>query len=95
MWDGWHTAIRKAKTPVDLAFGYAQLTALLMEVGKWPILAFPEPAMDTFADLKRLRLNVGLNDLKIAAIALDVGATVVTRNTRDFSRVPGLTVETW
>ena len=35
------------------------------------------------------------NDLWIAAQALALGAVLVTDNVREFSRVPGLTVENW
>jgi tRNA(fMet)-specific endonuclease VapC len=31
----------------------------------------------------------------IASIALEHGLTVVTHNLKDFSRIPGLTVEDW
>jgi tRNA(fMet)-specific endonuclease VapC len=34
-------------------------------------------------------------DLLIAAHALALGATVVTANTGEFSRVPGLKAENW
>ena len=42
-----------------------------------------------------MKLNVGKMDLKIAALALELGAAVVTNNRRDFGRVPGLVVEDW
>jgi tRNA(fMet)-specific endonuclease VapC len=38
---------------------------------------------------------IGAMDLMIAAHARSLGATVVTRNLRHFSRVPGLAVENW
>ena len=45
--------------------------------------------------LRKSKLNVGPMDLRIAAIALEEGGIVVTRNVRDFGRVPNLAVEDW
>jgi tRNA(fMet)-specific endonuclease VapC len=45
--------------------------------------------------LERAGTPIGPNDLLIAAHALALGATLVTRNTVAFSRVPGLAVEDW
>jgi tRNA(fMet)-specific endonuclease VapC len=38
---------------------------------------------------------VGPHDLQIAAIALQHGLTLVTHNTREFSRIAGLKLEDW
>jgi tRNA(fMet)-specific endonuclease VapC len=38
---------------------------------------------------------IGPHDLMIAAVALAGGLTLVTHNTREFSRVPGLRLEDW
>lgn len=38
---------------------------------------------------------IGANDLLIAAHALILKRTLVTNNTREFSRIPGLRVENW
>lgn len=38
---------------------------------------------------------IGPNDLKIAAICRATGLTLVTSNTAEFSRVPGLQIEEW
>lgn len=47
------------------------------------------------ADLERAATPIGPNDLLIAAIARASEVTLVTRNTREFSRVVGLTIEDW
>jgi len=38
---------------------------------------------------------IGGNDLWIAAHALTLGLTVITNNTKEFSRVEGLCIENW
>ncbi len=47
------------------------------------------------AHLAALGTPIGPNDLMIAAIALANQMTLVTHNTAEFSRVPGLTLEDW
>lgn len=45
--------------------------------------------------LERAGTPIGSMDLLIAAHALALGRTLVTNNTREFERVPGLRVEDW
>jgi tRNA(fMet)-specific endonuclease VapC len=59
------------------------------------VLEFDSRAAAEFERLQRLRLRIGTMDLKIAAVALTHDATVLTKNFKDFSRVPGLRVEDW
>ena len=47
------------------------------------------------AGLTETGARLGLNDLYIAATAIKYGLTLVTRNPRDFGRVPELKVETY
>ena len=47
----------------------------------------------TYDGLLAQNLRVGTMDLRLAAIALSQNLTVLTRNLRDFGRVPGLKVE--
>lgn len=47
------------------------------------------------AHLERKGNKIGPNDMAIAATAVAHGATLVTNNTREFLRVPGLDLESW
>lgn len=63
------------------------------------VLPFDGPAADRAArlrfDLERAGSKIGPLDTLIAGTALAHGATLVTHNTREFSRVPGLQLEDW
>ncbi len=50
---------------------------------------------DIFADLERKHMRIGDRDMMIAGHARSLGYTVVTNNTRDFSRVAGLLYTHW
>ena len=45
--------------------------------------------------LEKAGTPIGPNDLPIAAIALVHGATLVTHNVREFSRIQGLRLKDW
>jgi tRNA(fMet)-specific endonuclease VapC len=92
---GWYTLTRQARRPEEIARAYAHLGEAVVRLGRWHILPYTESAITRVARLKALRLNVRLMDLRIAAVALENQAVVVTRNRRDFGRVPGLSIEDW
>ena len=61
--------------------------------------AFDENAASAYgtlrATLEERGTPIGPLDTLIAAHALSLQATLVTNNVREFSRVPGLTIEDW
>ncbi|HYV37788.1 MAG TPA: type II toxin-antitoxin system VapC family toxin [Gemmataceae bacterium] len=93
--DGWYAYIRKARQPKEIATGYGELTDCVRSLSSLPLLTFTESAVLRFLNLQAMKLNVGPMDLRIAAVVLENSATLVTRNLRDFRRVPGLTIEDW
>ncbi len=66
---------------------------------QFPTVPFDEQAAEEYGKLRAHLTGVGQvigpNDLLIAAIALAHGLTLVTHNTSEFARVPGLTLEDW
>jgi hypothetical protein len=50
---------------------------------------------DLRAELERQGTPIGALDTMIAAHALSQQCTLVTNNTREFARVPGLAIENW
>jgi tRNA(fMet)-specific endonuclease VapC len=92
---GWLSLLAKAKAVRDQVVAYRKLKNQMVNYAAVMILDFDERAAVEFQNLKRTNVRVGTMDMKIAAIALSVGATVLTRNLADFQRIPGLKVEDW
>jgi tRNA(fMet)-specific endonuclease VapC len=98
----WFCSVVKA----ELFFGAMKSTripenlALLDELfANFESFSFDDDAArkygDIRSDLARKGTPIGPNDLMIAAIASVHQAILVTHNTKEFTRVTGLTVEDW
>ena len=92
---GWMAAVRRDHDPRRQVVAYRRLQQLLRFFAPWNVLEWNDAAVDEFESLKRAKIRVGTMDLKIACIALANDATLLTRNTTDFSKVPRLRVEDW
>lgn len=68
-------------------------------ISPFDLMPFAGDAVEHYAsirfDLEQSGNIIGPNDLLIAATARSVGAIMVTANTNEYSRVPGLVVEDW
>jgi tRNA(fMet)-specific endonuclease VapC len=77
----------------------ALLAALDRAVDTLEVIAFDARATEAAAQvrtqLEALGIGIGPVDVQIAGIALARSMTLVTRNTKEFSRVSGLAVENW
>jgi tRNA(fMet)-specific endonuclease VapC len=69
---------------------------LTLDVSPWPFeLEDAEEAGDIRAELERAGTPIGPYDVLIAAQARRRSALLVTANTGEFTRVPGLRIEDW
>ena len=68
-------------------------------VSHFTSLPFDDRAADHYGAVRSFlataRTPIGANDLLIAGIALANNLILITRNTREFQRVPGLSLEDW
>jgi tRNA(fMet)-specific endonuclease VapC len=92
---GWMARLAKSKSLSQQVENYQRLNRLLDNYRNIIVLEFDEKSALQFQSLFKARIRIGTMDLKIAAIALAHDATLLSRNLRDFSKVPGLKVEDW
>lgn len=87
--------IHRARQPQERIQAFFWLQQTLHFYCQMPILAFDQQSAELFQQLATQKLRVGTQDLLIAAIVIANNATLLTRNSRDFQRVPGLLYEDW
>ena len=90
---GANAYIAKVRTRAGLLRGYQLIEQCLIDFNRFRVLPFDEPTVIKYEQFRSLRINK--MDLRIAATALSHNLTLLTRNTVDFQRVPGLRIEDW
>lgn len=88
-------AVDQAPEGPDLLLAYDRLLATVRYFAHVNVLPFSPAAAATLQSLRGQRIRIGTQDLRIAAIVLASGGTLITSNRRDFAKVPGLLVEDW
>lgn len=92
---GWLAQLAKARTMAQQLNTYSRLSRHVRTFREIPLLEFDERTAVEFQRLRKSYPRIGSMDLKIAAIVLVQGATLLTRNLADFGKIGGLVVEDW
>lgn len=87
--------IRKASSGDDVSLAYLRLRDTLQDIRMLNLLDFTQEASNCYEDLLKQKIRIGTRDLRIAATALSVNGIVITRNRKDFIKVPNLKIEDW
>jgi tRNA(fMet)-specific endonuclease VapC len=87
--------IRMVSSGDDLSLPYLRLRDTLEDIRMLNLLDFTQEASNCYEDLRGQKIRIGTRDLRIAATALSVNGIVVTRNRKDFIKVPNLKIEDW
>ena len=80
---------------MTLEGAYAAFASSFIRMAAYPILPYTAGAHALFQQWKRAKINIGAQDLRIAAICHDHRVALVTRNAADYVNVPGLTIDVW
>lgn len=78
-----------------LAFAYQKLDDALDFLASYVRLPWDAEAGARFQRFCAAGIRIGTMDLRIACIAIEHDATLLTRNVVDFAKVPGLRFENW
>lgn len=92
---GWTDYIHRANTSEARIDGYSRLQSSLRFYNCLAVWEYDAVTEAIFLALTAAKVRVGTKDLRIASIALAKNATLLTRNTIDFGRVPNLRFIDW
>ena len=88
-------SLKRHREAENLIAPYGRLQRLVGDWSLYVILPWNNEAVAVHEQLKAARVRIGTMDLRIASIVIANDATRLSRNLKDFTRVPNLRVENW
>jgi tRNA(fMet)-specific endonuclease VapC len=87
--------VAEAKSGISLTNAYRWLSETVKLLADFEVLQFTEEAQLIYQDFKSRRIRVGTQDLRIASIVIAHNGVLLSRNLRDFEKIPNLMVRDW
>jgi tRNA(fMet)-specific endonuclease VapC len=87
--------LRRARQSAEIVRAYQRLDETIQFFCATRVLTYDATAAAHIEALRGQGVRIGTLDLRIAAITLAHGATLVTRNLADFGQCPGLLLADW
>jgi tRNA(fMet)-specific endonuclease VapC len=85
----------KSASVSELVLAYNSLANISDFLAGFTRLPFDKEAAARFLILRKQGVRIGTMDLRIACTVMEYDAVLLTRNTKDFEKVPGLRFENW
>lgn len=92
---GSYAYIRQAKGAEGVVKGYRMMSQAFRDSMIFTMLDFDDNAAQAFNEINPGQLRLGMMDARIAAIAISRNLVLLTRNQRDFDKVPNLITQDW
>ena len=74
---------------------YQLLTDTILMLSEFDVLQYDAKAREIYQSLRTQRIRVGTQDMRIASIVIAHDGILLTRNRRDFEKIPNLMIEDW
>jgi tRNA(fMet)-specific endonuclease VapC len=99
VFNGWVGRLNRADTEPQQIRAYTKLNGAMQFFQSMEVMNYDETASQIYQRLIQSDRNLAKRridkDMRIASIALSQGATIVTRNRRDFELVTDLAIDDW
>jgi|SRR5215475_11728237 len=83
------------KARISLERAYELFEETFSDARRLQILPYTSSAESLCHQWRQQGIRISTHDLRIAAICVAQGASLISRNRKDFERIPDLTVEFW